>query len=288
MTFLLIFILCVIAALKITLQSMFAKHVACTNTDGILYNGFIFMAAFFMFLPSVRYRISWNTFLFGSFFGGLSVLFQMTYIQALSKGPVSLTVLINNFGMLIPVFVSALVFKEPFTGWRIAGTVLTGISFLFNVEMTGSGGIDKRWLVPVFATFTANGLLSVTQKVYTVVGVANEIGGFVCSAYFAATVLSGLIYLGLSISGQKKTFRIKPKIIASAALIGIILGLFQALNTYAAGVIDGTLLFPAYNGGVTLLLTIIGVLLFCERLDKRRWIGTGTGIIAIVLMSVPV
>ena len=51
MTFLLIFILCVIAALKITLQSMFAKHVACTNTDGILYNGFIFMAAFFMFLP---------------------------------------------------------------------------------------------------------------------------------------------------------------------------------------------------------------------------------------------
>ena len=68
------------------------------------------------------------------------------------------------------------------------------------------------------------------------------------------------------------------------AIVGILLGSFQSLYTYASSIIDGTLLFPAYNGGATLLVTLSGVILFREKLSKRQLLGVLTGAAAIILM----
>ena len=69
------------------------------------------------------------------------------------------------------------------------------------------------------------------------------------------------------------------------AAVGIILALFQWLNTYAISTMDGAFLFPLYSGGSILLSTLVGVTLFRDRLTARQRVSLFVGIVAVILMN---
>lgn len=296
-TALILLALCTMAATKVTIQGAFAKKIVHNVHDALLYNGMIFLASAIIFLPgflgSVPALLSGEytgnfgmTALFAVMMGVLSVLFQVIYVFALSSGPVSLTVLLNNFSMLIPIILSAVVFSEPFGILRIVATGLVILSFVLNVKKEGDTKVNTRWLLFVLITFLCNAATVVVQKVYTKTQPV-DISSFLFVSYFSATILAGCLLIFFRCRNIKRSFQMTPSIPLSAGAIGVILGLFQALNTHATATIDGTLLFPVYNGGVTVLLSLAGVLLFRERLSAVKWIGVGVGILAIVLMSLP-
>lgn len=56
-------------------------------------------------------------------------------------------------------------------------------------------------------------------------------------------------------------------------------------NTYAAGIIDGSFLYPAHAGGAILLSTLAGIIFFRDKLTKRQMLSFVLGIVAIVLMN---
>ena len=82
-----------------------------------------------------------------------------------------------------------------------------------------------------------------------------------------------------------KSFAYSPKVFGYATLTGLFLGVFQLVNTYAVKVTDGTLYYPAFSGGSNITMTIIGVILFKDKLTKKQWCGVATGITAVILMS---
>ncbi len=117
--YLLIGVLCLIATAKSVFLSKLGNDNINNTTDGILINGFVFMFAAIVFS---RYLVgaSTATIVAGMILGTLSVLYQLAYITALSAGPLSVTGLVNNLAMLVPIGVSAILFKEPLSGFRIA------------------------------------------------------------------------------------------------------------------------------------------------------------------------
>ena len=50
--------------------------------------------------------------------------------------------------------------------------------------------------------------------------------------------------------------------------------------------IDGGFMFPTYSGMQSLGMTVIGILLFKDKLSKRQVLGVVTGISCVVLMNV--
>ena len=57
-----------------------------------------------MFLPTLfGGGIPATTVFYAALLGSFSMLYQIFYVIALSKGRMTLTVIINNFGMLIPI-----------------------------------------------------------------------------------------------------------------------------------------------------------------------------------------
>ena len=68
-------------------------------------------------------------------------------------------------------------------------------------------------------------------------------------------------------------------------LTGVILGIFQILNTKAIATIDAGLLFPVYNGGTLVLATIMGVFLFKDKLSRKQIASIIVGIIGIILIN---
>ncbi len=284
MQYLLILPLCLLAVSKVTIQSRFSKDYIRKPVDAILFNTLIFAACALPSLPSLLQGIAPSTWIWGGAFGLFSVLFQLFYCFALRYGSVSITVLIVNCSMIIPVCVSAFLFREPLTTYHIIGIVLILITFLLNTEKSSSRFFSMKWFVFLLGAFFANSGGTVIQKLFTKYTASTDNSAFVAAAYLFAAVVSIGIALILRSRKQYCSFSFTPRVWITALSIGVILFLFQILNTYTMTQIDGTILFPVYNGGTALLATCSGCILFHEKLSPRQMLGLASGICGIVCM----
>lgn len=285
----LIALICFFGVAKNVLQSAFAKKNVVNTIDGILFNGIVFIGGCVIMLPQLIGRsVSLMSILFGVLMGVVTLLFQLSYIKAMSTGPVSLTVLITGLGMFIPVVVSTLCFHESLGVFRAIGIAFTCVALFLNVQGNTKDRVSLVWLFFAILTSCMNGTSGAVQKTFGLYGNPEEVPVYVFFMYLTATLVSFVLYFTMRARGQKQTYQLKPIVWGHALLIGAILGLHQAVATYAAGIVDGTLLYPITNGGVTLMMTFAGVLLFKDKLSKRRKLGVVVGLTAIVLMSIAV
>lgn len=295
MEYLLIPVLWFLASAKLTFQSGFSKSRNCTYKDNIFFNAVMFTAVASIFLPFLIINgASLFTCISGVIMGSFSIVFQICYIMALSKGKTSLTVTINNFSLLIPVVFSYIVFDEELGFLGIIGIFLILISFLLTVSKENSSdnkALSKKqwrqWLFHTLLVFFSNGILSINQKVYSKLSTELQVFEYIAVAYIVASVICWLIFATTIKKGvDNKVVVPYKKAFILAGLAGLFLGIYQCVNTYAASVINGTVLFPATNCGVSLLIMLIGSLLFKEKLTKKQYIGVLIGIVAITLLSI--
>lgn len=284
---LLIPVLCSLATSKVMIQGRFAKDMTKGIVDAVMFNCLIFLASVFFSGSYLFGGIDAQTLIGGCIFGIGSICFQVFYVSAFSAGSVSMTVMIVNMGMIIPIIVSKVIYDEPLGISRIIGIILTVVNFYLTTEKTSNSKISLKWILFTLAAMIANAMNSTTQKIYTNSFPSEKASAFVPISYLAAVMVSVIILLVFKIRGQQRTYKINFKVIAPAFTIGVILAVFQIINIYATSVIDGTLLLPAYNGGLTLFTTLAsGIVFKTERLTTRQNISIVLGIIAIVLMSI--
>lgn len=292
MKYLLILPLCLIAVSKITVQTRFSKSSIQNDFCSILYNAISFATAAVILLPlSFKDGIDTQVLVQGAIMGVLSFAFQLFYINALKCGKVALTVIINNFSMLIPITLSALVLKEKLGVAKIVGMVLVLIAFVLTTSQSGDmekniseTDDNRRWLFYVISVFVCNGAISVNQKLYSVYSKELRVFEFVAVAYITAAVISTLVLTYMYVDVKSIPTKDMLPFITSGGCVGVLLGVFQCLNTYAASQIDGITLYSVYNCGVSLMSVVIGRVIFAEQLSVSQIIGVATGTLAIVLM----
>ena len=285
MDIIIISILCLLATTKVTLQGGFAKKNIRTFSDGVFFNGAIFFFSSFVFLKDAL-TFNLPTFLFGAAFGILSLIFQLCYIKAMSFGNVSITVLIVNLSMIIPIATSVLCFGEKLGVLRTIGILLTVVALVLNVSKGGKSTDFKKWLFLSLAASLANGGLAIILQFFGKSEWSDQNKAFVAWNYIVAAIVSFILYGVLKLRGNGITFKLKPSVFGIALCVGIILGVFQALNAYAVSTIDGTLYFPTYNGGSLVLSGIAGVLLLKDKFKLNQFISLLVGIVAIVLLNI--
>ena len=292
MKYLLIPLMCILAVAKITLQSDFSKKSDKTLFDSIYYNMLMFSMAALVFSPFLLIgSIHRQTLFQGIIMGVLSVIFQFFYVCAFSKGKMTLTVIINNFSMLIPIAFSYLVFGDPLGLSKTAGIALTLVSLvMISAKVNNSTGGKKSdnilWAVLMVIVFLSNGFCSVNQKVYSITSPKLEIFEFVAIAYISASLISAVILLSMRLSKNHYRSKLTGKMYISGACAGIILGIFQCIYTYSNSVIHGTMLYSTYNCATSILSVMVGRLFFKEKLTIKQLIGVIIGIVSILLLCI--
>lgn len=292
MKYLLIPLMCILAVAKITLQSDFSKKSDKSLYDNIFYNMLMFIVAALFFSPFLlKGSIEHLTLVQGIIMGVLSVVFQFFYINAFSKGKMTLTVIINNFSMLIPIAVSYLMFGEPLGIMKIIGIILALVSLVMVTARVKNESVAKKydnilWAIFMIVVFLSNGLISVNQKIYSKTAPNLQVFAFVAIAYISASLISAAILAVMRLSNTQKKTVLSPKMLISGASAGVIIGIFQCLNTYAASVIDGAVLYSTYNCATSMLSAAVGRLLFKEKLTNKQMIGVIVGIVSIMLLCI--
>lgn len=204
-------------------------------------------------------------------------------------GPMSVTSVITNACVALPIAVGCIFYREVMTVFQILGCVLLGITFL----LSGLGGKEKRgatepkWYLLVALAFVANGMGAVLLNIYGRVAASGERNAFLTVGYGVASVLYLLIHKMEAAKTGKVTWKaffkpLLPVLILLSAMGGFVgNGLLMSLNT----AMPASVLYPMVNGGIGVIVAIVSCVFFREKLTGQKFLAIITGLGAIVLLN---
>ena len=129
----------------------------------------------------------------------------------------------------------------------------------------------------------SSGGLGIVQKLQQKSVYAEQKSLFLLIAFILASAASLLIAL---LSKEDNAPKPSKEKLAAASCIGVCFGCCNLVNTTLAGRLPSALFFPTLNIGVILLSTVLGVLVFKEKLTKKDYSVLLLGGAAILLLNI--
>lgn len=213
----------------------------------------------------------------------LSCLFIAVFnLMALTsqKNGLSVASVAGKMSIVIPVLFGIYLYNEVLTVQKSIGIILA----LFAVLLTTSKGrttLKKGGGVFPFLLFLGSGIIDTLIK-------------YIQNSYVSDSELplfSAILFLQAGLLGIA-VFLLKPaKIYGKNFIAGSVLGvinyysiiyLLKALNHKTMGSAE---VFTINNVAIVMLTTLVGLLLFKEKLILKNWIGIGIAIISIFLIT---
>ncbi|MBR5309321.1 MAG: hypothetical protein IKU43_11150 [Clostridia bacterium] len=295
-----IVIISVLASTKATLQSFVCKKHIRNSQDSILYNTFFFVfVALFLALTINITTPNKEIIIWAFIHAALTIAFQVFYSMSLSAGPVSITILLISFCVVVPTFVSAVAFKESIFYSQLLGINCLLISFPLSVKDNGEGGkkANKKWLILTIITIIADSLAMTLQKMFRITEsykVYGELASntFLVIVYIFGAIMALGVYFAIRFFGSKEhgankhTFKIGIGVILFALAMGLDLAIYQKCYMTANLKIPGSFFFPTFMGLQTTVMTAIGVIIFGDKLNKRQLVGVAFGILSIIMLNI--
>lgn len=209
---------------------------------------------------------------------GVILLAGLVLLQVSTrKNGIVLSSLFMKLGLLVPFVVSILFFREVPTGLQVAGfCVAVGAIVLFNLKKDSQAG---RFGIGLILLLLANGSGDAIVKVFEALGPANLSNHFLCLSFSIAFLLcSGLVIW------KKEQFDVKALLFGS--MIGVVNFFSSKFLLGALSQLPAVVVFPTFSVAAMLVITLIGVAFFKERLSKRQWFAFGGVIAALVMLNI--
>ncbi len=201
------------------------------------------------------------------------VLFQVN----VKRNGVVLASTFMKLGLLVPMVLSVFLFGEIPGGVQIIGFVLAIIAILMiNLEKDGGG---KGFKFGLILLLLCGGMADAMSKVF------EEVGETALSQQFLLYTFVAAFILCICLMAYKK-----QKIGKSEMIYGVLIGIpnfFSAkflLKSLES--VDAVIAYPTFSVATILVVTLVGVLAFKEKLGKRQWAALGIILAALVLLNV--
>lgn len=292
------FIMLLLATLLLSTYSIILKFAVerCENTSQqILFNGCLCAAAAllagFVTLKG-GFQLSVAGIAFVCMHGVLFLLTVILNLKAVECGSLSLTTLIVNFSLVLPLFYSFCFLGEAFTVKRIFGIVLLAVCLVIfaNPKMEEQTQKKKgKWFALAILAMLCNGLLSVISKAYMVQTDGTYASAYVFWGYTASSLLTFVIYGIMHRKPEQNSIKPKaffaPVMLLLMALTGAASFGGNYLVTLLATRMDGVIVYPFVQGGSVIVTALISRFCLHERISASKWTAIGIGTLSIVLLN---
>lgn len=214
-------------------------------------------------------------------YAGCTVAYQILYVLALEKGPISLLILINNFYVVPCAVAGAIFFNEDFSFFQIIGLITTLISVFLIVGNKKGDKKGNTGFILMTVAMIASALAMLIQRYHQKTEFAYERNGFLFFSYLFSAIAVFIIYLFLK--NKSISERNGKKIIISGIQVGFILAAYQILLITLSGKVNSMVMYPL-NSGLTLIVNfIMCAIFFKEKMLLRQKIGAIIGVIAVII-----
>jgi multidrug transporter EmrE-like cation transporter len=188
----------------------------------------------------------------------------------------------QRLSLFIPIMAAWLIFKEEFNMLKVAA-FLVGFPALLLILAKPSGNTENKWVYPALVLIGFGVIDILFKQIATYINLPYTTSLFVVLG-IAMTIMIVVVVYGVS-------FR-KVTLSTKSILFGGLVGVFNFgnilfyLKAHQAFAQNPSTVFAGMNMGVIIIGSLVGVLIFKERLTKMNFAGLFLALIAIVLIVI--
>jgi drug/metabolite transporter (DMT)-like permease len=215
---------------------------------------------------------------------GLGFLFIAIFnVMALTaqKNGLSVASVASKMSVIIPVVFGIYVYNESVGAQKIAGIILALIAvYLTSIKAKDDTVLTRSIYLPILLFF-GSGIIDTSVNHYAP---DDDIPLF-SATIFAVAGLIGFIILGYQSINQKRLFKLKSVPFGIALGIVNYCSIFFLLKALRVDGFESSSIFTVNNVVIVAFSTLIGLLLFKERISKKNWIGILIAMVSIILVT---
>lgn len=212
------------------------------------------------------------------------VVFNLMAATAQKVG-VSVASVATKMSLVIPVIFGVTIYHEKLGALKIIGIVLALAAVYFASAKGKSVPFQKVSLVLPLSVFLGSGIIDTSIKYIQEFHVKEEDYPIFSATVFAAAALTGILFIGI------KSLKNRVKISSRNILGGIALGvpnyfsMYFLLKALQHDSLNSASVFTINNVAIVMLSTLLGIILFKERLSTKNWMGIGLAVLSILLVA---
>lgn len=219
----------------------------------------------------------------------LGVLFITVFNLAAittQKSGLSVVAVATKMSVAIPVLCGIFLYNESTGILKITGIILAlAAVYLTSIKSKEGISIKTKNLVFPLLVFLGSGIIDTSLKYLETTYVSEtDVGLFSSTIFATAGIIGILILIGQGILG-------KLEISFRNILGGIALGIpnyysiyFLVMALRSEG-FDSSTIFTMNHVAIVTISTLVGIVLFREKLIRKNWIGLGLAILSIILVA---
>lgn len=268
----------IVVSILLKLYNKKSKGVSLVITYNYLFSAIFCYILFKPDLPSLNYSSApWFIYFL------MSILMPVVFLliaESIKYTGIARTDIAQRMSLLLTVSTSFLFFNESINSLKILGLLIGFISILFIFyAKKGDQTFPYTKLYLLILIFFGLGIINILYKLIAV----NQNFSFTTSTFF--------IFIGSFIVGCIITFEQKIRFTFKEILWGIALGIFNFGNVYFYLKAHQTfkdnpsLVFASMNLGVIVLGSLVGILVFKEKMNKLNYLGLVLALAAITIIS---
>ncbi|NNJ82806.1 MAG: EamA/RhaT family transporter, partial [Flavobacteriaceae bacterium] len=179
-----------------------------------------------------------------------------------------------------------LYYKESLGIYKFIGIILALVAvYLASIKTRSGLRINRSNLIYPFLVFLGSGIIDTSLKYLEDTHVAkNEVSIF-SSMIFATAAVTGLFILIWQMI--KGSFRFEVKNVIGGIALGIpnYFSVYFLVKALRSDILESSGIFTVNNVAVVMTSTLVGILLFHEKLLVKNWIGIALAVISIFLVT---
>lgn len=285
----LLFILAIITSLAILVSFKIFERLNVSTPHAIVINYIVAFALGYLYQPYNFQNILSADLIYLSLASGiiLSVSFFI-YSLSIKYFGISITALSGKMSILIPILIGFLLLGDSVLVHRIIGIIMIFPALyllLYENDKQAKTNKTKFLIFPIllFLFTGSNDSIFKIADTFYLLGDIREVYVFLTNA-FAISFIVAIIFILI----QKP--KINKKQYLKTGIAGIELGVLNWYSTFfflrVIRLLPLSLFIPLYNICFVLLSVFLGRILFKEKFDKNKIIGSIIAILSIVLLSI--
>lgn len=223
----------------------------------------------------------WGTF-------GLGLLFIIVFnlMAATSqKLGVSVASVATKMSLVLPVLFGVFIYKEVLGPLKIIGILLALSAVYFASAKEKSSKFKIGTLILPFLVFIGSGTVDVSLAYFQKEFIANKELPLFSATVFASAAIIGITYIVMN--SFRKPLKINLKNVLAGVALGIpnYFSIYFLLRALQNETLNSASVFTINNVAIVMFSTLLGILLFKEKLSAKNWGGIVLAVISIILVA---
>lgn len=183
-----------------------------------------------------------------------------------------------KLGVLIPTLMAIVFFREIPKGTQVIGIVLALLAIVmihFEKDALKEGN-KKLWLLVLLL---CGGITDSTANIFEKFGSPAAKDVYLFMIFFVAGVLAFVLVL-------KSKKKVSPKDVIFGVILGVPNYFSSRFLLLSLSSMSAVVVYPTYSVATMIVITMVGVLAFKEKLDRKKAIALGMIVLALGLLNI--